>query len=159
MSPHPSLYQHTLTGSVYNRSSSSSAHSVRSDDPLGRQKKKVQEGPQAGVTDKKGKKKAISQTSSPSPSYALGKNPLEIAYGPTLGTHPEITTDDFNVDAEQGLHRPQDPGANHWKTALPVHDGPSEEGFQVWGQEIENETSRQTSPHFVVDEEENVWGR
>jgi len=47
LSPHPSLYQHTPTGSFYQHSSGSSAPSLDPKKPLERRKKEAPEGPEA----------------------------------------------------------------------------------------------------------------
>lgn len=167
MSPHPSIYQHTPTGSFYQRSSSSSAGSVHQDAPLGRRKKQAPEGPQAGVGDKKGKKKALADARGGSSStHDMGKDPLEIAYGPTVGTHPEITTDDFKVDAESGLHRPHaEPARQGRRNAPPAEeDGPAEEAAREREEAREGSgTDHSTNPHYGgldgEDEFRNVWGR
>lgn len=163
VSPHPSLYQNTPTGSFYNRSSSSSALSLDPDAPLERRKKEAPEGPQAGVGDKKGKKKALADAQSPSSTHETGMDPLEIAYGPTIGTHTEITTDDFKVDTD-GQHKP------HQEAARPSRQSASEAADRSTAEDSHNrsdvgendESSRNTSPAYGVegeDEFRNVWGR
>ncbi|SPQ19974.1 6963b4b5-7389-48e2-ac6a-72e338cd0e49 [Thermothielavioides terrestris] len=106
MSPHPSLYQHTPTGSFYQRTSSSSAPTLNPDAPPERRRKPAPEGPRAGLSDRKGKQRALADAQSPSTAHETGKDPLEIAYGPTIGTHPSITKDDFRISADSGGHNP-----------------------------------------------------
>ncbi|KAK4193772.1 organic solute transporter Ostalpha-domain-containing protein [Podospora australis] len=164
-SPHPSLYQNTPTGSFYERSSSSSVPSLNPRKPLERRKKEAPEGPQAGVDDK-GKQKARSKPSSPEQS--TGVDPLEIAYGPTMGTHKEITEDDFNVDVESGLHQPhkhsEGPSRLDSNDDDNANDDEPSPGREEAGQWARNEdgTHRVQSPQYGVgseDEFQNVWGR
>lgn len=167
LSPHPSNYQHTPTGSFYQRSSTNSVPSLNPDAPLQRRRKKAPEGPQAGVGDKKGKKRAHADATSSSATQETGKDPLEIAYGPTIGTHPEITTDDFEVDTDSGQHKPhQKEAAGQPRHSHPPveHGNTIGEGSQQWEAEREDTdgTERRTTPQYGVDGEDgfqNVWGR
>jgi hypothetical protein len=92
-------------------------------------------------------------------------DPLEIAYGPTVGTHTEITTDDFKVDTDSGQHKPHQENTrparqNH----VPRED--NEPTGEVSGDTEEEErgsgTDPNPSPKYGVDGEDefrNVWGR
>ncbi|KAK4103580.1 DUF300-domain-containing protein [Parathielavia hyrcaniae] len=165
MSPHPSLYQHTPTGSFYNRSFSNSVPSLNPDAPLERRKKEAPENPQAGAEDKKGKKKTLSDARRPSSTHETGMDPIEIAYGPTIGTHTEITADDFNVDTDTGQHKP------HQESPRPsrqIHtaqeDGNATGEGSHWEGDEESGTDRKTSsPSYGAvegeDEFRNVWGK
>lgn len=165
MSPHPSLYQNTPTGSFYQRSSTSSVPTLNPDAPLERRKKQAPEGPQAGVGDRKGKKKALADAQSPSSTHETGKDPLEIAYGPTIGTHTELTKDDFEVDTDAGLHKPHKETVGQSRQSQPHQedDGPTGEGSG--GQEEDgndHRTDHRTSPQYGLggeDEFRNVWGK
>ncbi|KAL2126552.1 hypothetical protein VTI74DRAFT_701 [Chaetomium olivicolor] len=161
MSPHPSLYQNTPTGSFYQRSSSSSVSTLNPDAPLERRKKQAPEGPQAGADDKKGKKKALADAQSPSSAHETGKDPLEIAYGPTIGTHTEITKDDFKVDTEIGQHRPHKEPVGSSRPGQPSQaDGMKPREWET--EEEDSPTDRQTNPQYNLDGEDefqNVWGR
>jgi hypothetical protein len=167
MSPHPSLYQNTPTGSFYQRSSSRSVPTLDPDAPLGRRKKEAPEGPQAGVGDKKGKKKALADAQNPSPTHETGKDPLEIAYGHTIGTHPDITTDDFQVDTDSGQHKPHQESARPGLRSHTVQEdgGSTGEGSRSLDEDGEgenNSTGRNTSPNYGAagaDEFQNVWKR
>ncbi|KAL2023386.1 hypothetical protein VTK56DRAFT_2743 [Thermocarpiscus australiensis] len=166
MSPHPSIYQHTPTGSAYERSFSNSATFLNPDDPLERRKKQAPDGPQAGVGDRKGKKQARVDSQGSSSGEGMGKDPLEIAYGPTVGTHTEITEDDFRVDIESGLHKPphNQPAEQARQELPPVgDDSPIEDEPQHWQGEMEGSGRHQnTSPQYNLGEEDefrNVWGR
>ncbi|KAL2264310.1 hypothetical protein VTK26DRAFT_7276 [Humicola hyalothermophila] len=144
LSPHPSLFQHTPTGSFYQRSASSPAPSLNPDAPLGRRKKEAPEGSQVGVGDRKGKKKAHANATESRSNHEMGKDPLEIAYGPTIGTYSKVTRDDFKVDTDAGVHKPQNERAQ---------------------QEMErrkNETGQNTTPDYGLDGEDefqNPWSR
>ena len=165
MSPHPSLYQNTPTGSFYHRASSSSIPALNPDAPLERRKKQAPEGPQAGVGDKKGKKKALAAAQSPGSTHEAGMDPLEIAYGPTIGTHTEITKDDFKVDTDSGQHKPHQENVrparqNH----VPQEDNEPTGDVSRDAEEEERDsgTDRNPSPKYGVDGEDefrNVWGR
>ncbi|KAH6856529.1 organic solute transporter Ostalpha-domain-containing protein [Chaetomium sp. MPI-CAGE-AT-0009] len=166
MSPHPSLYQNTPTGSFYQRTSSTSVPTLNPDAPLERRKKQAPEGPQAGVGDKKGKKKALANAQTPGSTHEAGMGPLEIAYGPTIGTHTEITKDDFKVDTDSGLHKPhQDSARPARRSHVPWEDTNESTGevSRDVGEEGEDSgTDRSPSPKYVVDGEDdfrNVWGR
>jgi hypothetical protein len=146
----------------------SSVPSLNPNAPLERRKKEAPEGPQAGIGDKKGKKKAqADDATGSSSSHEAGKDPLEIAYGPTIGTHPEITKDDFKVDTDSGQHKPhQKEAAGQPRHSHPPaeHGNPAGEGPQQWGPEREetSDTEHNTKPQYGVDGEDdfqNVWGR
>jgi hypothetical protein len=134
------------------------------DAPLGRRKKEAPEGPQVGVEDKKGKKKALAEAQSPSSTHESGMDPLEIAYGPTIGTHPDhLTKDDFKVDTDSGQHKPQqDNATNSWRhQPVQENDGTTGEGS---GDEEGDMAGQSTDVHYGLDGEEaeesqNVWGR
>jgi hypothetical protein len=131
---------------------------------LERRKKTAPEGPQAGVGDKKGKKKALADAQSPSSTHETGMDPLEIAYGPTIGTHTEITKDDFKVDTDSGPHKPHQESARPARQshASQEDDGPTGEAARDGEEEDENGTDRNASPDYGVDGEDefqNVWGK
>ena len=162
MSPHPSLYQNTPTGSFYNRVSTSSVPTLNPDAPLERRRKEAPEGPQAGVGDKKGKKKAVAKSRSPVPAHDTGKGTAEIAPDSSAGAHPDITTDDSKVDADSGPHKPpQEPASQHWQSQ--EDDGPTGEGSSHQeGNSRGGRTGGNTSPQYGLggeDEFQNVWGR
>lgn len=138
-------------------------------DPLERRKKEAPEGPEALPDDKKGKRKASANghgaASVSSPDKGL--DPLEIAYGPMVGTTSKLTEDDFKVD-DVSPHHPHG-------TSSPGHDAahddeddgnktPVTEVSNHWGHatDTEAEDEDKRSPHFTVGGEEefqNVWGR
>ncbi|KAK1759329.1 organic solute transporter Ostalpha-domain-containing protein [Echria macrotheca] len=155
-SPHPSIYQNTPTGSFYNRSSSSSVPSLNPDAPLERRRKEAPEGSQVGVGDRKGKKKAKKASS----TQDHGKDPLEIAYGPTIGTHTQITEDDFKVDTETGPHKPQRNAAGGGRLSpgqLSHGESPVREESGQWdGHGGEEEGGKDVQ---YPAEDDNVWGR
>lgn len=168
MSPHPSLYQNTPTGSFYQRSSSNSVPTLNPDAPLERRRKPAPEGPQAGVSDRKGKQKAIADAQSPGTTHETGKDPLEIAYGPTVGTHPHITKDDFKVDTDSGLHKPHQESArgsgrdrhvHHEESSQATGEGAAGEGGQEGGDRGSDQHSGQQYGLDGEDEFRNVWGR
>lgn len=109
------------------------------------------------MDDKKGKKKTCVNATGSSSERETGKDPLEIAYGPTIGTHPEITKDDFEVDTDSGLHKPQN------ETAESGNQGERSDQQEAGEDQGENETDRRNStPHYGLDGEgefRNVWGR
>jgi len=168
MSPHPSLYQNTPTGSIYDHSHSNSAPSLDPNAPLGRRRKEAPEGPQAGINNRKGKKKATEPSSS-TQSQSHGANPLEIAYGPTVGTHTQITEDDFQVDTETGIHRPQIAAEGGGRLSPGQRDGDGEESplqneTGQWDRqrsEDGNGDDRGSSVQYGAAQEfsRNVWGR
>lgn len=170
MSPHPSLYQNTPTGSFYNQSSSSSAPSLDPNAPLGRRRKEAPEGPQAGVNDRKGKKKAKA-TKASSSTQSHGADPLEIAYGPTIGTHTQITEDDFQVDTETGIHKPQIAAEGGGRLSpgqlspgqLDGENSPFQEETGQWDRRGDdgNDDDRGSSVQYGAAQEfsHNVWGR
>ncbi|KAK0715703.1 organic solute transporter Ostalpha-domain-containing protein [Lasiosphaeris hirsuta] len=169
LSPHPSIYQHTPTGSFYNQSSSSSAPSLNPDAPMDRRRKRAPEGPQAGVNDRKGKKKERA-TKASSSTQSHGKDPLEIAYGPMVGTSTKLTEDDFKVDTDSGPHKPQktsqgggqlSPGQTNESDESPVR----EEAAQ-WERDGEPEEPEERETRSIpysgigsAEEFQNVWGR
>ncbi|KAK0629805.1 organic solute transporter Ostalpha-domain-containing protein [Bombardia bombarda] len=188
LSPHPSIYQNTPTGSFYNVSrSNSSVASLNSDSPLARRMKRAPEGPEMGTTaDKKGKKKQSSNKKGTSSSAAApdkGMDPLEIAYGPTMGTVSKITEEDFEIDRE-GSESPKPPTTtqrngdgegeekeDHGRHS-PLHpdddddESPIREEAGLWDRrnhdEAEEEGGRVTSPYGLGgadDEFQNVWGK
>ncbi|KAH6635264.1 organic solute transporter Ostalpha-domain-containing protein [Chaetomium sp. MPI-SDFR-AT-0129] len=165
MSPHPSLYQNTPTGSFYNRASSNSVPSLNPDAPLERRKKQAPEGAQAGAGDKKGKKRAVADAQRASSPHEGGADPLEIAYGPTVGTHTKLTEDDFQVDTNSGPHKPHQESPQSARQNHPGQtESPANEQSGGWGGEDEenNNSDRTTSPNYGVGEQDefrNVWGR
>lgn len=135
---------------------------MNSNAALDRRKKQAPEGPQAGIDDKKGKNKAKGSSS----TGVGGADPLEIAYGPTIGTHKEITEDDFNVDVESGLHKPQDHEfVEPHPTPPPREDDESpinEERGQWERSDGDGADDSHKSPQYATGSEEefqNVWGR
>lgn len=155
MSPHPSIYQHTPTGSFYAHTPSGSVPSLNPSPPLGRRRKEAPEGPEVGSSDKKGKRK--SKAAAPAQAAEpQGKDPLEIAYGPIVGTNPQVTEDDFGVDLEQGQHRPQTEAVHEPRTTSPkpINHGPGQE---------DGEGESEPSPTFSIggdeDEFRNVWDK
>lgn len=85
-------------------------------------------------------------------------DPLEIAYGPIVGTNPEITEDDFDVDLEHGTHKPQIDAVHEPRTVSPE----PKLGLPPRDEEEEDEEDG-PSPTFSIggDEEEfrNVWDK
>ena len=157
MSPHPSLYQNTPTGSFYNRVSTSSVPTLNPDAPLERRRKEAPEGPQAGVGDKKGKKKAVA-----GPAHDTGKGTAGIAPNSSTGAHTDTTTDDSEVDADRGPKKPsQEPASQRWQSQ--EDDGPTGEGSsRQEGDSRGGRTGGNTSPQYGLggeDEFQNVWGR
>ncbi|EAQ88004.1 hypothetical protein CHGG_04623 [Chaetomium globosum CBS 148.51] len=164
MSPHPSLYQNTPTGSFYQRASSSSVPTLNPDAPLERRKKQAPEGPQAGAGDRKGKKKELAEAQNPGSTHEAGLDPLEIAYGPTIGTHTEITKDDFNVDTDSGQHKPhQETARPARQTHVPRDDNDSTDiSSDAEEQGEDSGMGRSPRPKYGLDGEDefrNVWGR
>lgn len=124
---------------------------------MDRRRKRAPEGPQAGVDDRKGKKKATKASSS---MQDHGADPLEIAYGPTIGTHKQITEDDFQVDTETGPHKPQlkaEGGGRLSPGLADNHESPVREESGQWDRRDEDDNA-ETSIQYT-GAEENVWGR
>lgn len=165
LSPHPSVYQNTPTGSFYNRSSSGSSPSLDPDAPLDRRRKQAPEGGQVGVDDRKGKKTEQKAATASSSTQDHGLDPLEIAYGPTIGTHTQITEDDFQVDTETGPHKPQkaaEGGGRLSPGQMPKHESPVREESGPWDSASEAEEGSKKDDHYGVggaEEFQNVWGR
>lgn len=122
---------------------------------LGRRRKEAPEGPErrtSSTKSKKGKQKSsLAQESH-------GVDPLEIAYGPIVGTNPDITEDDFEVDLEHGTHKPQADAVHEPRTVSPEPKlGPPPRD------DDEEEEEDRPSPTFSIggDEEEfrNVWDK
>ena len=162
MSPHPSLYQNTPTGSFYNRASTSSVPTLNPEAPLERRRKEAPEGPQAGVGDKKGKKKAVADSRSPGPAHDTGKGTAEIAPDSKTGAHMDITTNDSEGDADSGPHKSlQKPASQHRQGQ--EDDGPTGEGSRLQeGDSRGGITGGNKSPQYGVggeDEFQNVWGK
>ncbi|KAB5540388.1 organic solute transporter Ostalpha-domain-containing protein [Coniochaeta sp. 2T2.1] len=170
LSPHPSNYQHTPTGSFYNASRASSVPKLDPNTQLGRRRKEAPEGPErqpSASASSKSKSKAKSKkgksTAKPA-QQSHGVDPLEIAYGPIVGTNPDITADDFEVDLEDGAHRPQEDAVHEPRTVspepklgLPPRDGEEEEE-----EEEDGEEDGKKSPFSIGGDEEefrNVWDR
>lgn len=164
-SPYPSPYQTTPyqnspRSSVYQQSSSSSTPSLNPNAPLERRRKAAPEGPQTGVKDKKGKKKEKAPNASSS-TQSHGADPLEIAYGPTIGTHTEITEEDFEVDTETGPHKPQknaEAGGRLSPGLLGPDDSPFREESDHWGKGDEEEGGGK-GVQYTEHDDHNVWGR
>lgn len=105
----------------------------------------------------------------------MGKDPLEIAYGRTVGTHPELTKGDFDVGTESGPREPREEDGNGGDAEQNRHglslgdddddddDSPLAEASRQWAAERENSgPSHSTNPQFGLDGEDefrNVWGR
>ncbi|KAK3379960.1 organic solute transporter Ostalpha-domain-containing protein [Lasiosphaeria ovina] len=161
LSPRPSLYQHTPTGSFYNQSRSNSVPSLNPASPLERRKKVAPEAPPADgpKKDKKGKKKAGVDPKGGSAAQDMGSDPLEIAYGPVVGTHSKITEDDFKIDEDKSSDKPQ-PGADEDgpSSAQIEDDSPIREEANHWGRESEEGTRPQYNAG-AAEEFHNVWGK
>lgn len=163
-SPYPSPYQttpsqHSPRASLHHQSSSSSAPSLNPNAPLERRRKAAPEGPQSGVQDNKGKKKEKAPNASSS-TRSHGADPLEIAYGPTIGTHTEITQDDFEVDTETGPHKPQrhaEGGGRLSPGLLGPDDSPFREESNHWVKGDEEEDGSKGVQYKGADDN-NVWG-
>ncbi|KAK3323520.1 organic solute transporter Ostalpha-domain-containing protein [Cercophora scortea] len=170
LSPHPSLYQHTPTGSFYQHTPTSSG-SLDSTNPLARKMKRAPEGPEIGPTvttvkkakakrKAKGKGKGPVMAEGPSSILDPGKDPLEIAYGPTIGTHPEITEDDFKIDSGNTSHKP--PPKNDEDTVNDDHESPIREESGQWERHNHSEAGSGTSSPYNLggaEEFQNVWGK
>ncbi|KAK3318553.1 organic solute transporter Ostalpha-domain-containing protein [Apodospora peruviana] len=161
LSPHPSLYHHTPTGSLYRQSSSSSGSvaSLHSDSALARRMKRAPEGPEIRSKDKKGKRKSTGSKAVDN----QGMDPLEIAYGPTIGTHTKITEDDFKVDGEDGpLEAASKTPDQSGKSAQEAdEDSPIREESGQW-EERPTETRERADPQYGLgggEEFQNVWGK
>jgi hypothetical protein len=127
---------------------------------MDRRRKRAPEGPQAGVNDKKGKKKERA-TNASSSTQEHGADPLEIAYGPTIGTHPVITEDDFKVDTETGPHKPQqnaEGGGQLSPGQLDDHESPFREESGQWDRRDEDDGAGK-SVQYTGAEDQNVWGK
>lgn len=134
-------------------------------DPLERRKKEAPEGPEALPNDKKGKKKADPNGQRATNSTPdKGMDPLEIAYGPMMGTTSKLTEDDFRVD-DVSPHHPHGTSPGHDTSHDLEDDGkgtPVTEVSNHWGHAMDTEGEEERSPHFTVGGEEefqNVWGR
>ena len=137
-------------------------------DPLERRKKEAPEGPEALPNDRKGKKKAgVNGKAKASDSPPdKGMDPLEIAYGPMMGTTSKLTGDDFKVD-DVSPHHPHGTSPGHDASHDLEAGGkntPATEVSNHWDHttDTEGEGEEDRSPHFAVDGEEdfqNVWGR
>lgn len=161
LSPHPSAYQHTPTGGP---SRSGSVPSLDPSTPLGRRRKEAPEGPErrpSSSSANKGKQKTAAAAAAAQEPH--GVDPLEIAYGPVVGTNRDLTEDDFEVDLEEGTHRPQADAVHEPRTVSPEpklgpppRDGEEEE-------EEEDDGDDGPSPTFSIgsdeDEFRNVWDK
>ena len=109
---------------------------------------------------KKGKQKQRSDAGEAGSSQGAGKDPLEIAYGPIVGTDPVITEDDFEVDTAGGMHHPQ-PAMDRSGESSPGHGTPV--GEEAGQDERLSEHGSEPSPTFSIggdeDEFRNVWGK
>jgi len=127
--------------------------------------KRAPEGPEIRSTDKKGKGKGREGGKAQGNSNSaggLGKDPLEIAYGPIVNADTKITEDDFKVDGADGpleaSKKPEQGGnsSQHDDDASPIR----EESGQ-W--ERASETEEDSSPQYGVvggaEEFQNVWGK
>jgi hypothetical protein len=106
-----------------------------------------------GVGDRKGKKKATKASSS---TESHGADPLEIAYGHTIGTHPQITNEDFEVDMETGPHRPQQNavGGGRLSPGMEQDTHPVEEESQE-----EQGSASKTVEYGSAEDFQNIWGK
>ncbi|KAJ9129488.1 hypothetical protein NKR19_g10348, partial [Coniochaeta hoffmannii] len=148
-----------------------SVPSLDPSNPLGRRRKEAPEGPErqhssstttTNQKSRKGKQKTTTKTAHES----RGVDPLEIAYGPIVGTNPDITEDDFEVDLEEGTHRPQADAVHEPRTVspepklgLPPREGEEEEDDD----DEEGGDNDKPSPTFSIgsdeDEFRNVWDK
>lgn len=166
ITPRPDLYQHTPTGSFYaHTSSSGSSPSINPATPLGRRRKEAPEGPQldaSDASDKRNKKGKTKSTASSSAHVSHGVDPLEIAYGPIVGTNPEITESDFEVDLEQGQHKPQDDAVSEPRTTSPTLNAQKSLN-RAEAEADSDDDDDKPSPTFSIggdeDEFRNVWDR
>lgn len=95
-------------------------------------------------------------------------DPLEIAYGPMMGTTSKLTEDDFKVD-DVSPHHPHGTEPGH-DASHDVEDeddrkptlAPEVSNHWDHATDTETEAEEERSPHFAVGGEEefqNVWGR
>ncbi|KAK1771356.1 organic solute transporter Ostalpha-domain-containing protein [Phialemonium atrogriseum] len=158
-SPHP-FYQASPTNSFYRQTESTPVPSLNPSAPLDRRKKLAPEGLQVAAERKKGKQKQRSDAGEAGSSQGAGKDPLEIAYGPIVGTDPVITEDDFEVDTAGGMHHPQ-PAMDRSGESSPGHGTPV--GEEAGQDERSSEHGSEPSPTFSIggdeDEFRNVWGK
>jgi len=130
---------------------------------MDRRRKRAPEGPQAGVDDKKGKKKERAPKTSSTQDHGVG--PLEIAYGPMVGTHPKITEDDFKVDTGTGSsHKPQENAEGGGQLSPgQLHDdeSPVREESGQWDRRDEDDSADKSVqiPGSGAEEFQNVWGK
>ncbi|KAH8880648.1 DUF300-domain-containing protein [Thozetella sp. PMI_491] len=161
MSPHPSLYQNTPTGSIHRGSSQESVPHLNPDSLLGKRRKLAPggaEGEQVTPLDRKGKKKAKSKSKSKASTSThehRPKDPLEIAYATVLTGEPQIREDDFEVDPEDTSHKPQT-GAGE---GLGESHAGQDSGQWDTQNEAEPATTRSPTYDFGGEEETNVWGK
>ncbi|KAL1867351.1 hypothetical protein VTK73DRAFT_4230 [Phialemonium thermophilum] len=162
-SPYSGGYQHSYTERFHQRVQQSPQPSLNPEAPLDRRRKPAPEAPQVAEPDTKGKKKKKkgegAQKSSPG-GHSKGKDPLEIAYGPVVGTDPVLTEDDFEVDTEAGMHQPQhEPHPSGMET--PRQEDSHDQDSETWdGGSRDRENA---SPPYAIagdeDEFKNVWER
>jgi hypothetical protein len=133
---------------------------------MDRRRKRAPEGHQAGVNDKKGKSKERA-TKASSSTQDHGADPLEIAYGPTVGTHTKITEDDFKVDTETGPHKPQQNAEGGGRLSpgqlssgrLDDKESPVREESGQGDRRDEDNESGKSVQYTGAEEFQNVWGK
>lgn len=156
-SPHP-FYQGRQTENFYQRVSTSFVPTLNPTAPLDKRKTASDDSPPAASRSKKGKQKQRSNTGGASSSPEHGKNPLEIAYGPVVGTSPTITEDDFEVDTADIMHKPQPAPEQARDPAAEISPIEEEEG--EW--EDSGGRGNPAPPSYGIGDEDefrNVWGK
>lgn len=104
--------------------------------------------------DRKGKKKATKASSS---TESHGADPLEIAYGPTIGTHPHITDEDFEVDTETGPHRPQENAVGGGRLSPGMEHDTNLAGEEETDEE--HGSASKTVEYGSAEDFQNIWGK
>jgi len=135
--------------------------------------KRAPEGPEIRSKDRKGKKNDSAHAANSGAQG--GMDPLEIAYGPTMGTHTKITEGDFDIDADHKADNKamrenhSSPPGNQGNKGGNQNDNSNDDASPVREETGQWERSSTTdhadgtteSPFSIGGEDEfrNVWGK
>lgn len=157
-SPHYGFFQNHQADSFDQHLPTGSVPKLNPTAPVDRRRSRASEDAHAAPQHTKGKQRQRSEAGGSSSSQEHGKDPLEIAYGPIVGTNPTITEDDFEVDTTDGIHKPQ-PTPDQVGEPPREEDSPVSEEAGQW--DDPDERGGQTPPTYEIGEDEdefpNVW--
>jgi hypothetical protein len=147
-------WQHSPSESSYQTPTASSTNLNTS--ALDRRRGQIKDG--HAVKDLKAKKKQNSEEPEHQHAHA-GKDPLEIAYGPIVGTAPEITEDDFQVEEDIRTQvGPQGPEHSTERDVSPQGRDSQFDESRRWENSNHNMDTPFHRPPEDQEDHANVWG-